>query len=230
LGAVDLLCESCQVGDLDAEGGGDPPDGAPGWVAAGLDVAEPGRVEISTVGDLLLRRDTASMASANLDLIRSIYAAWGPCQAKTVRPISQPLGSVGSGLLGSVVWEVDGGPGLLGGVLADVSTSLGRASSASLRRAHSNSFAMLRGVLMPAAYSTHRSAPERAFDRAGTRTRKMRGYAVGSGLKSRHRQADTRLVPKVAEKSVEPEPCPKTWQGKRCKLQKGHLEPCKYDL
>ena len=140
------------------------------------------------------------------------------------------MSSVGSGSLGSAVWEVGGGPGLLGGVLADGSASLGRASSASLRRAHSNSFAMLRGVPMLAAYSTHRSAPERAFDRAGTRTPKMRGYTVGSGLKSRHRQADTRLVPKVAEKSVEPEPCPKTWQGKRCKLQKGHLEPCKYDL
>jgi hypothetical protein len=77
---------------------------------------------------------------------------------------------VGSGSLGSAVWEVGGGPGLLGGALADESASLGRASSASLRRAHSNSFAMLRGVLMPAAYSTCRSAPERAFDRDGTRT------------------------------------------------------------
>jgi hypothetical protein len=74
---LDLLCEPCQLGDLDAEGGGDSPDGAPGWVASGLDMAEPCRVENSTVGDLLLRRDTASMASANLDLIRSIYAAWG---------------------------------------------------------------------------------------------------------------------------------------------------------
>ena len=54
LGALDLLCESCQVGDLDAEGGGDPSDGAPGWISPGLNVAEPCRVEISTMGDLLL--------------------------------------------------------------------------------------------------------------------------------------------------------------------------------
>jgi hypothetical protein len=27
-----------------------------------------------------------------------------------------------------------------------------------------------------------------------------------------------------------PKPCPKTWQGKRCKLEAGHFGPCQYDL
>lgn len=52
---LDLLCESCQVGDLNAEGGGYASDGAPSWVSPGLNVAQPGRMEISMMGGLLLR-------------------------------------------------------------------------------------------------------------------------------------------------------------------------------
>jgi hypothetical protein len=26
------------------------------------------------------------------------------------------------------------------------------------------------------------------------------------------------------------ESCPKTWQGKRCKLKAGHFGPCQYDV
>jgi hypothetical protein len=26
------------------------------------------------------------------------------------------------------------------------------------------------------------------------------------------------------------EQCPKTWEGKRCSLQAGHLGPCRYDI
>jgi hypothetical protein len=55
----DLLCECGQLGDLDAEGGGDSPDGSPGWIAPSLDVAEPRRMQIGTVGYLFLR-ETAS--------------------------------------------------------------------------------------------------------------------------------------------------------------------------
>jgi hypothetical protein len=28
---------------------------------------------------------------------------------------------------------------------------------------------------------------------------------------------------------VDEQPCPKTWNGKRCKLQAGHFGPCQYD-
>jgi hypothetical protein len=52
---LDFLCESCQLGHLDGEGGGDSPDGSPGWIAPALDVAEPRWVKVGTVGDLLLR-------------------------------------------------------------------------------------------------------------------------------------------------------------------------------
>ena len=61
----DHLREPCQVRHLDAKGSGDAPNGPPGRIPPCLDVAEPGRVQVSAMGHLLLREPASGPCLAN---------------------------------------------------------------------------------------------------------------------------------------------------------------------
>lgn len=54
LAGLDLLSQPRKLGDFNAQGGGDPPNGTPCRILAGLNVAKPRWVQVGTVGDLLL--------------------------------------------------------------------------------------------------------------------------------------------------------------------------------
>lgn len=54
LAALDLLREPRKLGNLNPKSTGDAPHGAPGWVAPGLDMAQPSWMQVGSVSYLLL--------------------------------------------------------------------------------------------------------------------------------------------------------------------------------
>jgi hypothetical protein len=90
LAPLDLLSESRQLGYLDPECSGDSPNSPPGRVATGLHMAEPRRMEVGTMSDLLLRETAIGpglpdgLAEGNLRICaRSHPATVAGCTARS---------------------------------------------------------------------------------------------------------------------------------------------------